>query len=40
MDYSNGNSFSIELPQVIKPPVSVLERSVAGGILMSFPPQR
>lgn len=40
MSYSNGNSFSIELPQVLKPPVSVLERSVAGGVLMSFPPQR
>ena len=40
MNYSTGNSFDIEPPQVLKPPVSVLQRSVAGGIMMSFPPQR
>ena len=40
VNYSNGNSFSVETQVVLKPPVSVIQRSIAGGIMMAFPPRR
>ena len=38
--YGNSFSNSIEQPDEPRPPVGVLQRSVAGGIVMSMPQRR
>jgi hypothetical protein len=38
--YGNSFSNSIDQPDEPKPPLGVLQRSVAGGIVMTMPPWR